>query len=388
MMDELNFIKLKETENIIARNVPNKERYYLDLLNIENSFTGRSDAIFSNTFFRESAQLIVNAIALYEMGYFDCAFYSLRQSLELSTTVVYFVDDDIDNRKVSLNKWKNQERFPQQGEMLNQLKNRKIVFAEIKDKLSSFFAEIEVAKNIMNKYVHKQGFEKFYVYRFKTLEDSIDAKMLLDFEQCLKKCMGGITIFRLTIDPMPLLLNDDNIFKRTGQLMTDPFSVDFLERYVEKKYIDSYKETKLYKEHYDAFIENEEMLPAVVDFIKFDYLDRDKISDIVKQAHLLSQPQLVAVMLFCFSVKISKIYSANGFIIFFCNTESSRNRRGWSSKDFKRFTSDKAQYNVKYDEAFLTSYIKNGEVYCIEHIEKFNEEEIYELKNLGKDVDI
>jgi len=76
------YSKWKENSNLIPQQIPNKEKYYHDLTNIEQSWTGRIDVMLANTFIQEAAQLIVNAIALFEHGYFDCAFYSLRQSLE------------------------------------------------------------------------------------------------------------------------------------------------------------------------------------------------------------------------------------------------------------------------------------------------------------------
>lgn len=121
----LDLVEKKENENIIPNVLPEKEMYYLDLMNIEDSFIGRIDVLFSNDFFREATQLIVNAITLFEKGYFDCAFYSLRQSLEISTTIIYFVDDNESNRDKKLKIWSNEKRFPQQGQMLNELKNRK-----------------------------------------------------------------------------------------------------------------------------------------------------------------------------------------------------------------------------------------------------------------------
>lgn len=69
-----------------------KNKYYSDLNNISESWTGRVDALFTNTFILESVHLVVNAISLFESGYFDCAYYSLRQSLEVSTTMNYLLE--------------------------------------------------------------------------------------------------------------------------------------------------------------------------------------------------------------------------------------------------------------------------------------------------------
>ena len=66
-----NFIKHKENEYLVPVTIEEKESYYYDLMNIEHSFTGRVDAWITNTFIMEAAQLIINAIHLFEMGYFD-----------------------------------------------------------------------------------------------------------------------------------------------------------------------------------------------------------------------------------------------------------------------------------------------------------------------------
>lgn len=83
-----NFIDYKVSHNLIPLKIENKGKYIRDLRNIEYSWTDRIDALIANTFVLESVQLIINAIELFEKGYFDCAYYSLRQSLEVSTTMV------------------------------------------------------------------------------------------------------------------------------------------------------------------------------------------------------------------------------------------------------------------------------------------------------------
>ena len=378
------FIEHKENENIIPNELPEKQQYYLDLMNIEHSFTGRLDVMFSNDFFREASQLIINAITLYEKGYFDCAFYSLRQSLEIATTIVYFVDDDEENRKKEIKKWRNQERFPQQGQMLNQLQNRKLEFSNIKKKMSLYFEEVEQTKRKLNKYVHKQGFDKFYIHRRNPFGKKFDeTKMLSDFEFSLFKSIGALAVFRLAIDPMPLLLNDEKIYRRTVQLMTDSYSNTFIEKYIGLDHINAYKETDLYKRHYEYFIQNEEMTPAVTDLVKNDFVDRTKIDEIIKQKHLLNAHELVAFALFSFSKKIAKIYCIGGFHIYFSDTKSTRSRLSWSSEDFKVFENDSEKFNKKYDQAFLSCFTKWEEEYYIEHIEEFNEEEIKTLKNIS-----
>ena len=44
-------------------------------------------------FFAEATQLLINSIFLYEEGYFDCAFYSVRQASEVFNAMLYLSED-------------------------------------------------------------------------------------------------------------------------------------------------------------------------------------------------------------------------------------------------------------------------------------------------------
>lgn len=87
MTDLFNKKDFVENQFISPIEIKNKEKYYYDLDNILYSNISRIDDLNSNLFFHEAGKLISNAILLFEKGYFDCAFYSLRQSLELSVTI-------------------------------------------------------------------------------------------------------------------------------------------------------------------------------------------------------------------------------------------------------------------------------------------------------------
>jgi hypothetical protein len=376
------FIKHKEVENLIPMKLEGKEQYYFDLMNIEHSWTGRIDAMFSNEFFREAVQLIINAIVLFEKGYFDCSFYSLRQALEISTTVVYFVDDSEENRKQELRKWMKQEKFPMHTQMVAELNKRKNAFADIKDKMSLYFEEVEAAKQKLNKYVHKQGFDKFYISRTNHFKEYIEQSNLTsDFEKFLMKSIGAVAVLRLAIDPVPLLLADDSIYKRTGQLMSEAYSDDFLEKYIGFNHIEAYKHTELYKSYYHSFISHEEMLPSVLEVVKNDYVNKTKIDEIYSQKHLLGDHELVAVALITYSNKIAKVYCFGGLHWYFTDIESKRRKMSWGSADFKVFKNGSAKYNAKYDEAFLSHLRILDEDYYIEHNEEFTAAEIEELDN-------
>ncbi|NCT74901.1 MAG: hypothetical protein GXC78_10235 [Chitinophagaceae bacterium] len=208
--------------------IQNKEGYIDALTNIEYSWTGRIDLMFSHTFFLEAVQLVRNAIVLFEQGYFDCSFYSLRQALEICTIIVYFADDTDENRDIELSKWKQEHRFPMNQQMIKELEKRETVFAEMKDKMSDYFLEVDLVKQKLNKYVHKQGFDKFYISRAKSPKrDNLSKKLTGEFENYLTKTIGAIAVLRLAVDPFPVLLMDDDIYNRTEQLMTEKYTNDF-----------------------------------------------------------------------------------------------------------------------------------------------------------------
>jgi len=52
---------------------------------------------------------------------------------------------------------------------------------------------------------------------------------------------GAIAVFRLAVDPFPLLLADEAIYNRTGQLMTEGYAEDFIEKYIGINHIEAYK---------------------------------------------------------------------------------------------------------------------------------------------------
>lgn len=379
------FVKHREQENIYPIKLIGKEKFHSDLFNIHQSWTGRIDARFSNDFFRESIQLIINCMALFEQGYFDCAFYSLRQSLEIATTIVYFVDDNHENRSKQIAKWKNQERFPLHKQMINELNQRRKEFSDIKNKMSTYFDNLESTKQKLNKYVHKQGVDKFYIYQNSPMigktEDWRD-KLITNFITYLKVSIGAVATLRLVIDPFPVLLADEKIYKRTGEFVTEGYTLDFIEEYIGLEHIKSYKKTNMYTAYYDHFIGNEEMLPPVLDVVKHNFIDRTKREEILSQKHLLSQIDLVAIDFILFSEKISKVHGIGGFYYYFSNIKTIRNKNSWSSQDFNDLKGSGPKFNRPYDEAFLSFVEINNESYYLEHNEAFSVKEIEEIVDL------
>lgn len=379
--------QILEKQNIVPIKLTSKDSYYLDILtNLQFNYTSRIDALFSNEFIKEAIQLIINSIVLFEKGYFDCAFYSLRQSLEISTVLAFFVDDDEPNRKKNLKRWKNEEWFPLHSQMIKELKARDNAFSDITNQMPEFFHKIDLIKKKANKYVHKQGFGKFHVSRNNVLFAGKfkQENLISDFEEALNTSIAATAIFRLVIDPMPILLMDEDIYNRMDDILTDQYTEEFVLKYIGQQNIDGFKKTHIYTDAYNEIIKWEKMNPSIVDVVKNSYIDRFKFDEISTQFHLLTKNDIICVFLTNASDKISTISCTGGFSHYFTNVKTIRTKLSWGNTELKEFdNANIPPFNKKYDEAFLSMILIAEEKYYIEHNEEFTVDEQTGLLGLG-----
>ena len=69
--------------------IENKKFLYKTIESLTEFRILESNFLYLSSFLEESKQLLKNSIELFEQGFFDCSFYCLRQSLELSTITCY-----------------------------------------------------------------------------------------------------------------------------------------------------------------------------------------------------------------------------------------------------------------------------------------------------------
>lgn len=382
-----NYYEWRRKENIQKFEIPDLNQYFYDLMNIEHSFSGRMDTPLANTFIMESVQLIVNSICLFEMGYFDNAYYSLREAIEISTTIVYLADMPEDDRKEKMESWKNTTQFPMQSQMLQQLYQHGLVISDMKEKMPDFFNEVKQLSKKINKYVHKQGLKNFYVSRNHPINSKNSNEVFINnYTYFLKKTIGIVSIMRLAIDPYPVLLMDEEILLRCFDSLTEPYSTDFVEKYIDVQTLEDYKKTDIYINHYNGHIENEKKNYAVFDIMKHNIIDTTKKEEIFSKIHLLDKINQTATYLAFASKKATKIYAYGGFYMFFTDRKTNRKALSWSGLDFQNFENSNEKYNQKYDEAFISvfEFIIDGkkEAFFIEHNDKLNEDDINEINKI------
>lgn len=371
------YVSWRKNQNIKPIELPNKAKYYSDLINIEHSWSGRMDTNICNTFIMEAEQQLVNAIEMFELGYFDCAYYSLRSAVDISTTMVFLSDMPDEDREKYLSAWKATEDFPMQGQMIKQLSRQGNVFADMASKMPDFFASAKALSAELNKYVHKQGLQHFYISRNHPINQQkpLDGFIKL-FEAYLQRCIGVVAVMRLAIDPFPILLMDEEILYRCFDSMTEPYSEEFVEKYIGETIISQYKDTDIYIGTYDSFMNDEKKKESVFSVMKHQYIDSKKMDEIFSQLHLLSKADIICVLMVAASEKVVKVYCYNGLAMYFTDRNTKRTVMSWSGADFKMFAEAEEHINQPYDEAYISTFTFDGEHFHIEHNEKLNVDEV------------
>ena len=376
--------------------LPNAERYIQDVSNIELATTDFIHAWGSNLFFDEACQLIVNAIRLFQLGYFDCAFYSLRQSIEVSIGTIYLTanpkkEDD----------WKKLCKGFESGVMSRWIKENEPTFKDIREKMGNFFENVRDVQSKMNKYIHKQGYATFYkVTNNPFLSQQInisDCQKLYDFESFLKVCIGAVSVFRLSIDAFPVVLMEEDMLLRSRDILTEPYTQEFVDLYIGKENIDAYKTTIIYNDFCESLRRNEKQNEAVFKLIHYQYYNRDKIKDYEAQLHLCSYTDKIAICLFAISDKISRVF-VDG-VHCYCSNVKSINKEEtitFGNLYFEDlFSNIKCDYyNLVYHNVFLSRCLINDNFTYFEHNEILAENEIecvryiaVELSNIASQVE-
>lgn len=391
MSDNFKYSEWRKNENIKRYEIPNVEDYFLDLMNIKHSFSGRMDIPLANTFIMEAVQLVVNSISLFELGYFDSAYYSLREAIEISTTIVYLSDMPYEERKEKMEDWKNTKDFPMQGQMLNQLYQYGIVISDMKEKMGSFFAEIKDVSRKINKCIHKQGLRFFYVSRNHPVNGKKDDNIFIgNYVYFLEKTIGIIAVMRLAIDPYPVLLMDEDILLRCFDSMTEAYKNEFVEKYITKETLEDYKKTEMYVNHYNGHIIEEKKNYAVFDIMKHQVIDTTKRKEILSQIHLLDEADKIATYIALISKKVVKVYTYGGFQMYFTDRKTNRKSLSWNGMEFKQFEESNQKFNQNYDEALISVFKYNignnkEETFFVEHNEYLNDYDIKLISELSVD---
>lgn len=371
---------------VVPIDFPQGEDYISDIELIPMSITGILEAQFANATLNESCMMLINAIRVFRLGFFDCAFYSLRQTIELSIGGVYLCCN-----KKKVQDWNKGENGFEQGRMVQMLKNDNATFSDVREKLEFYFDELRNAEQKINKYVHKQGMATFYTYHVRTPNyyQKHRARLVRDFETFLKDCIGAVAVYRLIIDPLPLLLTDQNIAMRTPDTFTAPFGESFINKYINERVIEAYKQTEIYQGYYGELSGYEKQNEAVYDLIHWQLIDRNFTAEYKQQAHLLSVHDKLALIISFASEKVSNCYLMDGFLLYFTEVKSLRkNSLTLGNSYYQNFFPDERNYNLPFDNVYISRCSAFGETHYFEHNEPLAEQEIALIEQYASELNM
>lgn len=347
---------------------------YLDAAwDIQNSFTGRMDIIGLHRFFIESALEIKNSIKLFESGFIGAAFYSVRAAVELARVVTLFASSENHAKSDIFGLWKSGGKFPFDAQIKEKIKASSEVFSEIEHEIPWFFENQAERLRKMQKYIHKQGFVTFYDRGFESAEkiSMRRTRITEDFDTFVKNSIIEISILRVCVDPFPILLNDPEVYRRIHfESMTIPFGEGLMEL-IGAKTIRLVRSIPSYRSYVENFIDYDELSDEALSVINDNYYDRGWWGVVEPQLQFLSVGDRVAVFLFQLSAKVSKVYSIGGLHFYFSNVPTKRKNMSWSSETFDSVN----DFNVAYDEVFLSHVYVLGQDFWMEHNEPLSETE-------------
>jgi hypothetical protein len=384
--------KILQERNLKPIIIENKEYYYSLIYEISESLTSGIIVDFFhsnkiNIIITEAGQSLANSIKLYELGYFDDAYYSMRSAIELATIMLDVGDNEYEKMVHNMNLFSTKEYRNFRASTLRYLKDNGIEFRDVSEKMPNFVNEINDTCKKLNRFVHKTGFDNFYDIR-SNYNDNFHKKQLEDFENNLISSIRIVAIMRLVIDPFPLLLADEEIYYRSPNTLTYPFNVKLLE-IIGDKSITEFKNTELYKSYEEELMKHEKRNQEVNEVVMANYIDLNNLENIYLQKHLLNNHEFKYVEIASCSEKIILIISDNGLSRY--NTSSNNQEILCNHTDIN-LKEPSQKFNIKYDSIFVsilehskdeTYELTKGINYIyIFHLNKFNKIEINKLNSL------
>lgn len=232
-----------------------------------------------------------------------------------------------------------------------------------------------------NKFIHKQGHESFYTKPYEEVPGS--AKHIReDFTDYFKTTVKVCAIFRLAVDPFPILLSDPECEYRFPDCMTLEFGQSFIDNCLGNDFVERYIKTDYYRNWVNAIKSTfPQLKEATYNVSNLHYIDLPSIKDILDELDKLTLYEATAVLFTAlFSEKVSAIH-ITGTLDAFSN--SARPSSGLYLSDMSAYAEQLGGVNVPLAEicrlasldtsheffpvsSFITSFSAASDFVCIE----------------------
>ena len=326
--------------------------YYYQLYSyvdeLADTISGMVETPSFNQFLLESCQLLANSLDLIHQGYFDAAFYSVRQAGEIILVGTLFSNLEESERKAKYEKWVSLDRFPSFSELSKMLRSKDIEYRDLLEQMPEIDELISKLNKRANKYIHKQGHESFYTKPYEVVPES--AKHIReDFTDYFTTTVKVCAIFRLAVDPFPILLSDPECEFRFPDCMTIEFGQYFIDNCLGSDFVEHYIKTDFYRNWVNAIKSTfPQLKEATYNVSNLHYIDLSNIEDILDELDKLTLYEATAVLFTAlFSEKVIAIH-ITGMLDAFSN--SARPSSGLYLSDMSAYAEQLGGVNVPLAE--------------------------------------
>ena len=252
-----------------------------------------------------------------------------------------------------------------------------------------------------NKYIHKQGHESFYTKPYEMTSDSsksIREDFTVYFTATAKVC----AIFRLAVDPFPILLSDTECEYRFPDCMTLEFSQSFIEHCLGSDFVEHYIKTDYYRNWVNAIRSTfPQLKEAKYNVSNLHYIDLSNIEDILDEIDKLTLYEATAVLFTAlFSEKVIAVH-ITGMLDAFSN--SARPSSGLYLSDMSDYAGQLGGVNVplanicrlaSFDtshefspvSSFITSFPIASDFVCIETDKLLDSNEVEQGRKVAEEL--
>lgn len=296
-------------------------------------------------------------------------------------------------RKAKYEKWVSLDRFPSFSELSKLLRSKDIEYQDLLEQMPEIDELISKLNRRANKYIHKQGHESFFTKPYEVVPES--AKHIReDFTDYFTSTVKVCAIFRLAVDPFPILLSDPECEFRFPDCMTLEFGQSFIDNCLGNEFVKHYIETDYYRNWVKAIKSTfPQLKEATYNVSNLHYIDLSNIKDILDELDKLTLYEATAVLFTAlFSEKVIAIH-ITGTLDAFSN--SARPSSGLYLSDMSAYAEQLGGVNVTLAEicrfasldtshefspvsSFITSFSTASDSICVE-TDKFLDDNEVEL---------
>lgn len=372
---------------------------YVDQL--ADSVSGLVSTPSFNQFLLESCQLLANSLDLIHQGYFDAAFYSVRQAGEVILIGTLFSNLEESERKAKYEKWVSLDRFPSFSELSKMLRSKDIEYRDLLEQMPEIDELISKLNKRANKYIHKQGHDSFYTKPYEVLSESA-RHIREDFTDYFKTTVKVCSIFRLAVDPFPILLNDPECEFTFPDSMTLEFGQSFIDNCLGNDFVERYIKTDYYRNWVNAIKSTfPQLKEATYNVSNLHYIDLSNIKDILDELDKLTLYEATAVLFTAlFSEKVIAIHTTGTLDAF---SNSARPSSGLYLSDMSAYAEQLGGVNVPLAEicrlasldtshefspvsSFITTFSIASDSICVETDKLLDDNEVDLGRNAAEEL--